>query len=348
VRVAFVYANPRALLLEEIAAGRAPDTGLLGQNHLMREGIEAVIHRPRLRRRDRRSGLLHRITWNAREVMVPWELEEADVACSPLVNLMPLAARVRGRPRTLVFNVSICTTYARRGRAGRRALAVSANAAERIVCFAGAQRERLLEQTGVPEDRVSTLLLGVDERFFSPASPPADGYVLAVGRDLARDYATFAESVQRLPVQAILVASPRNLTGVALPPNVEVRLDVGYPELRDLYAGAACIVIPTHGEEYATGADCSGQTALLDAMAMGRPVVVSARKTLREYITNGVSGLTVPPEDPTALQAAVEEVLADRDRAELLGAAGRKAIETRHTTRLFAAHLAEILRPLAD
>jgi glycosyltransferase involved in cell wall biosynthesis len=348
VKVAFVYANPRALLLEEIAAGRAPDTGLLGQNHIAREGVEAVIHRPRLRRRERRAGLLHRITWNARELTVPWELGEADVACSSLVNLMPLAARVRGRPRTLVFNVSICTTYQRRGRAGRRALAASVNAACRIVCFAEAQRERLLEQTGVAEERVSTLLLGVDERFFRPGSPPADGYVLAVGRDLARDYATFVDAVQALPRRAILVASSRNLVGVATPPNVEVRLDVDYPELRDLYAGAACVVIPTHPEGHPHGADCSGQTALLDAMAMGRPVVVSERRTLREYATNGVNALTVPPADPTALRAAVEEMLADRDQAEALGAAARTAIEMRHTTTLFAARLAEILRPLAD
>ena len=89
---------------------------------------------------------------------------------------------------------------------------------------------------------------------------------------MARDYDTFARAVDGLDARAVIVASERNLTDVTVPGNVELRLDVSYPELRELYAGASCVVLPTRREGYCYGADCSGQTVLLDAMAMGRPV----------------------------------------------------------------------------
>ena len=51
VRAAFVYPNPRSELAAAVAAGKAPDTALLGQNHLAAHGIDARIHELRLRHR---------------------------------------------------------------------------------------------------------------------------------------------------------------------------------------------------------------------------------------------------------------------------------------------------------
>ena len=344
IRAAFVYPNPRWALLEEIAAGRAPDTGLLGQNHLAGFGIEATIHHPGFRRRERAGGVLHRLTWNLRELTLPWELGRADVAVTPLANLFPLAARLRRHPRVVLLNISLCTAWERGTAARRRALAASVRSAAAVVCFAGTQRERLIAQTGADPARIHAVLLGVDADFYTPRPPPESGYVLAVGRDLARDYATFGAALEGLPARAIVVASERNLTGVRLPPNVETRLDVSYEELRDLYAGAACVVIPARRAEYRYGADCSGQTVLLDATAMGRPVVVTERGTLAEYVHPGETAIPVPPEDPQALRAAVETVLGDPEAAERIGAAARQLVEERHTTRLLAERLAGILR----
>jgi len=56
VRAAYVYANPRRAPARDVAAGLAPDTGLLGQNHLAPLGIEATVHDSALTRRERRDG----------------------------------------------------------------------------------------------------------------------------------------------------------------------------------------------------------------------------------------------------------------------------------------------------
>jgi glycosyltransferase involved in cell wall biosynthesis len=164
---------------------------------------------------------------------------------------------------------------------------------------------------------------------------------------MARDFATFARAVERLDARTILVAPTRNLSDVKLPQNVELRRRATYPELRELYAGAACVVIPTRREGYQYGADCSGQTVLVDAMAMGRPVVASERATLSDYVRDQETALIVPPEDPEALAAALEQILSDREHANAIGAAGRRYVEEGLTTRHLAARLAPIIREAA-
>jgi glycosyltransferase involved in cell wall biosynthesis len=299
-----------------------------------------------VRRRERRSGLVHRITWNARELTVPWEVGDADVIVTPLANLLPLAARLRGRPRTLLVSYHLGATYDRLGRARRRLLAASVRSAAVVVCIASEARKRLLAQTRAEPERVRVALLGVDQRYWQPAAPPSDGYVLTVGRDLARDYETFARAVDGLPARAVVVAKEENLRGVRLPPNAEVRLNVAPAEVRELYAGASCVVVPIRAEGYRFGTENSGTIALLEAMASARAVIVSERSYLADYVQPGRTALTTPPGDVEALRAAIEHVLRDRALAARLAAEARRTIDGSFTTRHFAGRMAEILRAL--
>jgi glycosyltransferase involved in cell wall biosynthesis len=66
--------------------------------------------------------------------------------------------------------------------------------------------------------------------------------------------------------------------------------------------------------------------AVLEAMAMGVPVVATDVGGTREAVDDGVTGLLVPPRDPGALAAAVARLLDDRGLAARLGAFGRKRV----------------------
>jgi glycosyltransferase involved in cell wall biosynthesis len=336
--VAFVYPNPRAELAAQVARGEAPDSTLLGQNHMAALGIDARVHDPAL---TRRSG--GRLRWNLRELTLPWELGDAEVALTPLAGLFPLAAWARRRPRVVVVNYGLCTIWERSSRARRAALSASLRSAAAVVCLAEWQRERLEEQTGA---RATTTLLGIDERYFSPRPPAAaaeEPYVLAVGKDLARDYGTFAEAVRRLGVRAEIAAYPRNLEGVRLPPRTRARA-VSAAELRKLYAGAACVVVPQRRRDYPYGSEGGGLTSLLETLAMARPLVATDRPILRDYVTDGETALLVPPEEPEALAEAIRRVLDDDGLARRLGEAGRARVEAELTTRHFAERIAPILR----
>lgn len=64
--------------------------------------------------------------------------------------------------------------------------------------------------------------------------------------------------------------------------------------------------------------------ALMEAMALGLPVVSTAVGGVPDYVVDGVNGRLVPPERADLLADAVCELASDPDRREQLGAASRE------------------------
>jgi glycosyltransferase involved in cell wall biosynthesis len=65
----------------------------------------------------------------------------------------------------------------------------------------------------------------------------------------------------------------------------------------------------------------------LEAMAAGRPVVAAEGGGVPEVVDNGVTGLLTAPGDWEAAAAAVASLLKDRQRARVMGMAGRRRVE---------------------
>jgi glycosyltransferase involved in cell wall biosynthesis len=68
---------------------------------------------------------------------------------------------------------------------------------------------------------------------------------------------------------------------------------------------------------------------VLEAMVAGVPVVATAVGGTTELIEDGVSGLLVPPRDAGALAEAIGGLLADPERGQRIGRAGRQAARER-------------------
>jgi glycosyltransferase involved in cell wall biosynthesis len=68
---------------------------------------------------------------------------------------------------------------------------------------------------------------------------------------------------------------------------------------------------------------------VLEAMALGRPVVGSDVDAVPELVEDGVTGLLVAPEDPAALRAALDRLAADPRLRARLGAAGARRARER-------------------
>jgi glycosyltransferase involved in cell wall biosynthesis len=340
LRVAYVYPNPRAALAEAAAAGAAPDTKLLGQNHLARLGVDARIVDSALRRGTRRDGAVHRLTWNLRELTLPWEVGDADIVFTALANALPLAARLRRRVSVVLLSYHLLMLHERLGRTRRALLERSVRSAAGVVCISQAAAAQLTHRYGLQAERVRVARLGVDAGFWPSQPPVEDGYVLSVGRDLARDYATLFEAVRNLPVKTVVAAKRENVAGLSIPPNVHVRLDISAAEVRELYAGAACVVVPITSRG-GIGTEGSGVSALLEAMASSRCAIVTDSPFLRDYVQDRETALLVPADDPVSLRTAIEGVLGDGGRAASIGARARAAVEASLTT----AHLAASLAP---
>jgi glycosyltransferase involved in cell wall biosynthesis len=265
---------------------------------------------------------------------------------TPLSKVLPLTARAARGPKILVLSYHLVTSFARSGTAKRFVLRKALGAAAGVITISTASRELLLEHAGLAPEKVFVAHLGVDERWWQPLPLPANGHLLAVGRDLARDYATLARAVAGLDVKTVIVAKAENLRGISFPHNVEVRSNISQPELHAAYAGASCIVVPLVGADDPRGSENSGTTALLEGMASGRPTVITQRPYLEDYVDPAASS-TVEPGNVEELRDAIGAIMADAGRQQSMGHAGRTLVEERFTTRLFARRLASIIQKVA-
>jgi glycosyltransferase involved in cell wall biosynthesis len=75
-------------------------------------------------------------------------------------------------------------------------------------------------------------------------------------------------------------------------------------------------VLPSLGEHFGR--------VIVEAMAMEKPVVATDAGGVPEIVSQGITGLLVPPADPAALAAAILSLLEDPVRAARLGTAGRR------------------------
>lgn len=86
--------------------------------------------------------------------------------------------------------------------------------------------------------------------------------------------------------------------------------------------------------------------SVLEAAALGVPVVATRVGGLPEIIQDGVSGSLVPPRDPAALAAAIERVLTDPARAQAMAELARSRLASRPDERACVREIAQIYRDL--
>lgn len=186
-----------------------------------------------------------------------------------------------------------------------------------VVVFSSNQVPLLAELVGLDPARVHVVRFGIDRDELPSMGAGRSGAaadVVAVGRDLGRDWQTLAKAAAGTDWHVDLVTRPQQLVGVDLPPQVEARGLVERGTYLDLLARATVVVVPTHVLHYPTG-----QSVLLEAMAMGCACVVTATPAMADYVVDRETALLVPPGDPKALRRAVDELRHDADLRARLG-----------------------------
>ena len=82
--------------------------------------------------------------------------------------------------------------------------------------------------------------------------------------------------------------------------------------------------------------------SLVEASASGLAVVGGRAGGVPDAVGDGETGMLVDPDDPAAVAAGINELLANPERRKQLGAAGRKAVETYYNWDRVARDLMEI------
>lgn len=218
----------------------------------------------------------------------------------------------------------------------------------RFVLHSALQREAAVTRLGIRADRLTLLPYHADTDFWRPQGSPGDPtLVVAAGRE-HRDYSTLAAATGDLPVRVVVGLGSRYSpeSSCLLPANFPANHKTGfldYISLREAYDAAAVVVVPLQANDFQAGV-----TTLLEAMAMGKAVVVTATPGMQELVEEGVNGLLVPPGSVAVLRERIELLLNDPLRRAALGRSARETVLARFSLAEYAAGLAAQLSELAS
>jgi glycosyltransferase involved in cell wall biosynthesis len=108
-----------------------------------------------------------------------------------------------------------------------------------------------------------------------------------------------------------------------------------FKELPQAYAMSDIVLYPTSGEE-------PFGLVPLEAMASGKPVIVTRSGGLIESVVDGVTGFLIPKEDERMLASRLTTLLRYPDLAAGMGQAGRRHVEERFPRERMAAEVADL------
>jgi glycosyltransferase involved in cell wall biosynthesis len=151
-------------------------------------------------------------------------------------------------------------------------------------------------------------------------SASTQDYIFA-GGDSNRDYPSLIGAVRGLRVQLIIAALYRHhFAGIEIPPNVQI-VTVPPKEFARLMAESLFVVVPMRSGLEHSG----GQQTYLNAMTMGKAVVVADDSGADDYIESGVTGFVVPAGDVAAMRRAITELSEDPEQTRDMGSRSRMA-----------------------
>ena len=190
-----------------------------------------------------------------------------------------------------------------------------------IFVYAQTQREYAEQQLGIPAKKLALIAFHADQRFYRPLPdvPVEPCKICSAGLEW-RDYPTLIAAVADLPDLTVKLAASSpwskhtdETANRVLPPNVDARR-YEYSDLRDLYASSSFVVVPLYENDFQAGV-----TTLLEAMAMGKAVIVTRTTGQTDVVQDGDNGLTVPPNDPKELREAILRLQKDAALRTRLG-----------------------------
>ncbi|CAB3779812.1 hypothetical protein LMG28614_00928 [Paraburkholderia ultramafica] len=153
------------------------------------------------------------------------------------------------------------------------------------------------------------LLYGLNTRDF-PVNAPTQWTphtpirIAAIGNDRDRDWETLIKAFGNDPRYTVKLATRRRIPASLRAPNVEIALFSGIRKQHELYDWADVIVVPLRPNSHA-----SGITVMLEAAAVGKPMVVTNVGALQDYFP-GDEAAYIPPFNPQALRDAVDRLAA--------------------------------------
>lgn len=234
--------------------------------------------------------------------------------------------------------------------------------ADKVITVGDSTRRYMVREKAIPEDRVMTIPTGIDLAEFDPEKNQGDlREELGIPPGVPV-YGTVAVFRRLKGHQFLLDATPEIVQSV---PGAKLVLAGEGPQENNLRKAirekgiVEAVIMPGFRADVArvlntldvfvfpSLAEALG-TAILEAMAMKKPVVASRVGGIPEIVKEGRTGYLVDPEDSGALAGKVVYLLRNAEVRRKMGSEGRQFVEAHYDNRLMVHRLEKLYRELVE
>jgi glycosyltransferase involved in cell wall biosynthesis len=213
--------------------------------------------------------------------------------------------------------------------------------ADKIICYTEMEKDKLANMLKIDSEKISVIPNGVDTDLFHP-NPDIEKHsnqsnaitILWVGRFVRGKGVKYMIQaakilIKEVPDLKILLVGDGPLKGEIegliekfdLKKNVIIKENISNENMPEVYQKSDICVLPSLNEGV--------PKTLLEAMACGKPVVISEFPHLADMTKN--AGLMFPKGDVHALVDNIIRLIRDKELAKELGNSGRKKIVEEHS-----------------
>lgn len=343
----------RSIDFEDIAQEAAAEQCPRHAMGILRETLGAQVHQPREESTGRSDRLRAKIagtpqSWAlARRLATTFTAQDV-IFCTGEDIGIPIAAccgTQADRPKIAMF---IHNLDRPRGFLSAKVF----NLTDRVDLFitnAQAQAQFLQQRLGVAPEKIFVLTEHIDTQFFIPGTPePQNSRPLIVSVGLEnRDYQTIAQATQDLSIDVRISGFSRDAKVLArafpkvMPANM-TRQFYPWPDLRQLYWNADLVIVSLVDNKF-----CAGLTAILEAIACAKPLIVTRTAGLSDYLQEIAPIHIVNPGDAMGMQAAIFSILSNLEQEQEWAQLRRIKLLKNHTMEKYISTLATQLLSLA-
>jgi len=165
----------------------------------------------------------------------------------------------------------------------------------------------------IPPSKIRFFPMSPPRHFLNPYPFEKSDYILSYGNS-DRDYDTLIKSVENISTRLIILTQNYKPSGT-IPPHVTIitRRREGI-HLIELISSARLVVLPLKDASVS-----AGQTAMLETMALARPLIVTSNPATREYATHGKTAFFYQAGNYSQLKEYILFLLEYHDILEQLG-----------------------------
>ncbi len=221
---------------------------------------------------------------------------------------------------------------------------------DKFICLNNTVKTQLENEFDVPEENLSLVEWGVDLPFYdgireNHALGDEPAFIVSAGKTY-RDHDTLVQAFIETDFSLRIYCSEKSAPTIPhVYPNIRVQYNhptqnaISFQEVLVEYKKSYAVAIPLKDTS-----NLAGLTSLLDAMAMGKAVIMTRNQQIDIDIEKEGIGIFVEPGDVEGWKQAIFYLLEHPQETEEMGNRARSLCESRYNLDEFSSKLSEVLK----